>query len=152
VEDKKEEDEPIRLNYNEIHNIEDLLRKVDQQPGKRKVVLEDVPGNSSSITVQKQANPPPTTPPTSTTSSENDDSSGLRKSILKTSQDPSSLDTSTKTASFQDDQIHVNIEGVQSVDGLLDRIDDAVEEVPVMIDTKSQGEKRQGLLFIIIHR
>jgi len=152
VEDKKEEDEPIRLNYNEIHNMEDLLRKVNQQPGKRKVVLEDVPGNSSSITVQKQANPPPTTPPTSTTSSENDDSSEPRKSILKTSQDPSSLDTSTKTSSFQDDQIHVNIEGVQSVDGLLDRIDDAVEEVPVMIDTKSQGEKRQGLLFVIIHR
>jgi len=69
---------------------------------------------------------------------------------LKTSQDPSSLDTSTKTSSFEDDKIHVNIEGVHDLDELLDRLDDAVQHVPVIIDTKHEEEKRQGL-FIIIH-
>lgn len=150
-EDQKTEndEEPIRLNYNEIHNMEDILRKIDNQNAHRKVVLENAPNNSSSINVKVQSNPSSTAPLTSKISNENDDSSGPPKSILKTSQDPSSLDTSTKVSSFQDDQIHVNIEGVQSLDDLLDRVDDAVHTVPVIIDSKSQGEKRQGLLALI---
>ncbi len=45
----------------------------------------------------------------------------------------------------------MNIEGVQNLNDLLDRIDDAVQHIPVIIDTKSPGEKRQGLFFIIIY-
>jgi hypothetical protein len=159
VEGDKNEDEPIRINYNDIHKIEDILLQINQQPGHRKVVLEHAPNNSGSATTEKQhtsvsspLHPTGTnendTSPTSTTN-ENDDSSAPPKSILKTSQDPSSMGTSTKTSSFQNDQIHVNIEGIQSVDDLLDRVDDAVQNVPVIIETKHVEEKRQGLLIII---
>jgi len=138
------------LNYKDLHNIEDILLKINKQPGHRKIILENAPGSSISVTVQKRTST--TAPSTSTISNENNDSSGPPKSILKTSQDPSSLNTSTKRASFEDDQIHVNIEGIQSLDDLLDRLDDVVQHVPIVIDTKPHGEKRQGLLFIIIHR
>ena len=171
VEEKqnKEEDnkdEPIQIDYNEIHILEDILLKINNQPGDRKVVLINAPDNSGSISVPKEeANPPsnvePTpespvasdTPSSPTEPTENDDQSTSTKSILKTSHDPSSLDTSTKIAAFQDDQIHVNIEGAQIVNNLLDRaIDDAVHIVPTIIDSESSSEQQQqhGLFFIIL--
>ena len=161
-EQKKGEEEPIRIKHNEIHKVEDLLQVLNNASGNRKIVLDDAHDNTDSGTAQKQINPPPTTAPrsstglhdkdmSSTTTNENDDPSAPPKSILKTSQNPSSLDTSTRTSSLQDDQIHVNIEGIASVDELLDRIDDAVEHTPVVIDEKPQGEKRQGLFFIIYY-
>ncbi|CAF0727576.1 unnamed protein product [Adineta steineri] len=146
------EDEPIRINYNDIHRIEDLLLLIHKQPGNRQVVLENAPDDS--VLVQKNTNQssaaPPSTykeneiPPIPTTPNEDDDPLAPQRSILKSSQDPSSSSTSTKTASFDNDQIHVDIEGVQNLDNLLERIDNAVENVPVIIDTKPEGEKRQA--------
>lgn len=82
-------------------------------------------------------------PSLTTSPTENDDLSAASQSILKTSQDPSS---------FQDDQIPVNIEGGQVFNNLLDRIiDDAIHIVPTVTNSKSPGEKRQGLFFIILH-
>jgi hypothetical protein len=161
-EQKKGEEEPIRIKHNEIYKIEDLLQVLNNASGSRKVVLDDAPDNTDSGTVQKQTNPTATTAPqsstfsnekdvSSTANNENDDPSAPPKSILKTSQNPSSLDTSTRTSSLQDDQIHVNIEGIASVDELLDRIDDAVQHAPVVIDGKPQSEKRQGLFVIIYY-
>jgi hypothetical protein len=145
-------DEPIRLNYNDIHKIADVLLKIDREPGNRKVVLENAPENTGSGNSQEQTNTYPTAAPTTPTGSvETDDSSGPPKSILKTSQNPSSLATSTRTSSIQDDQIHVNIEGIHNVDDLLDRLDDAVQNAPVVIDTKPSGEKRKGLLVFIYY-
>ncbi|UJR37998.1 hypothetical protein I4U23_030680 [Adineta vaga] len=157
--DREGEGEPLRIDYNEIHRIEDLLDKVYGQPGDRKIVLENAPDNDESVSVEKKTSlpptrastanehlsppPPPTTTTTATASNDNDDSSAPLKSILKTSQDPSSLDTSTKVASFQDDQIHVNIEGVQNVDDLLDRIDEAVQNIPIVIETTITQEKQE---------
>jgi hypothetical protein len=82
-------------------------------------------------------------PSLTTSPTENDDLSAASQSILKTSQDPSS---------FQDDQIPVNIEDGQVFNNLLDRIiDDAIRIVPTVTNSKSPGEKRQGLVFIILH-
>ncbi|CAF1608227.1 unnamed protein product [Adineta ricciae] len=141
----KENDEPIRIDYNEIHTIEDLLARVYKQPGSRKVILENAPDDDESVLIEtKTSSTEPADPPT--TSNDNDESSGPPKSILKTSQDPSSLDTSTKVSSFQDDQIHVNIEGVQSVNELLDRVDEAVQSVPVVLKkTNTQGKPESSL-------
>ncbi|CAF0975991.1 unnamed protein product [Adineta ricciae] len=141
----KENDEPIRIDYNEIHTIEDLLARVYKQPGSRKVILENAPDDDESVLIEKKtSSTEPANPPT--TSNDNDESSGPPKSILKTSQDPSSLDTSTKVSSFQDDQIHVNIEGVQSVNELLDRVDEAVQSVPVVLKkTSTQGKPESSL-------
>ncbi|CAF0721617.1 unnamed protein product [Adineta steineri] len=146
------EDEPIRINYNDIHRIEDLLLLIHKQPGNRNVVLENAPDDS--VLVQKNTNQTSTVspstskeneiPPIPTTPNEDDDPLAPQRSILKSSQDPSSSSTSTKTASFDNDQIHVDIEGVQNLDNLLERIDNAVENVPVIIDTKPEGEKRQA--------
>ncbi|CAF0916881.1 unnamed protein product [Rotaria sordida] len=149
VEDKEE---PIHIEYNEIHTIGDLLGKVSHEQGNRKVILENEPGNSNSITAEKPTNSSSITFPTSKNpnndddSDDDDDTSTATKSILKKSQDPSSLDTTTKTLSFQDDQIHVNLENVQNLADLLDCVDDAVQQVPVVIDTKSQEKKRQAPL------
>ncbi len=153
--EEENEDKPIRINYNEIHKIEDLLFKIYEQPAYRKVILENAPNNPGSVTVQKQLNPPrsvPLTPANSNASdapsssiatTENDDLFAPPKSILQTSQDPSS---------FQDDQIHENIEADQVVNNLLNRvIDDAIHAVPAVMNSKSPREKRQGLLFIILH-
>ncbi|CAF0910453.1 unnamed protein product [Rotaria sordida] len=123
VEDKEE---PIHIDYNEIHTIGDLLEK---------------PTNSSSTTLPTSKNPN-----NDDDGDDDDDTSTATKSILKKSQDPSSLDTTTKTLSFQDDQIHVNLENVQNLGDLLDCVDDAVQQVPVVIDTKSQEKKRQAPL------
>lgn len=132
VEEKPDEtnpEEPIRFHRGDVHTIEDLLVKVNNQPGSRKVVME-----KSSET--------PTSP--SGTTSDNEEGPTAPKSILKTSQNPSSMETSTKTASFEDDQVHVNVEGVKSVDELLDRIDDTVQQVPVVISPSASEEKKQG--------
>ncbi|CAF4272783.1 unnamed protein product [Rotaria sp. Silwood2] len=151
VEDKEEEDddddddEPIRIDYNEVHTIEDLLLKVDNKRGSRKVVLENESDDSNSITVKKSTDQSSTILPTSTTSNDNDDKSTPMKSILKTSQDPSSLDITTKISSFQDDQIHVNLQSVQNIGDLLDSIDDAVQHTPIIIHAKRQEKKRQAI-------
>ena len=145
--------------------MEDILFKINNQPGHRKVILENAPNNSGSITVPKQLNPSSDAPLTSenpvasndepssssTDPTENEDQSASTKSILKTSHDPSSLDTSTKTSTFEDEQIHVNIEGGQVVNNLLDRIiDDAVHIVPTIIESEPSSEKQHGLFFIIL--
>ena len=115
-------EEPIRFNSGDVHTIEDLLVKVNNQPGSRKVVME------------KSAETPSS--PSGTTS-DNEEGPTVPKSILKTSQNPSSMETSTKTASFEDDQVHVNVEGVKS-------IDDTVQQVPVVTSTGTSEEKKQG--------
>ena len=136
VEEKPEEtnpEEPIRFNSGDVHTIEDLLVKVNNQPGSRKVVMD-----KSSET--------PLSP--SGTMSDNEEGPTVPKSILKTSQNPSSLETSTKTASFEDDQVHVNVEGVKSAD-------DTVQQVPVSISPSTSEEKKQGLFpkefFLVFH-
>ncbi|CAF3413056.1 unnamed protein product [Rotaria sp. Silwood1] len=140
----EDEKQPLRIDYNEIHTIEDLLVKLNNHPGSRKVVLENEPDNADSITIQNPTDRSSTTLLTSIKSDDNDDTSTTIKSVLKTSQDPSSLDTATKISSFQDDQIHVNMGSVQNIGELLDRIDDAVQHAPVIIETKHQEKKRQA--------
>ncbi len=80
--------------------------------------------------------------------------------VQKTETPPSSTTTKAKTtgnppppsndaSSSHTNQIHVNIENVQSVDELLDRIDEAVQKVPVVIDFHPPGDKNQGLFILI---
>ncbi len=80
--------------------------------------------------------------------------------MQKTETPSSSTTTKAKTtgnppppndaSSSHGNQIHVNIENVQSVDELLDRIDDAVQKVPVVIDFHPPGDKSQGLFTPIL--
>ncbi len=56
---------------------------------------------------------------------------------------------SNDPSSSERDEIHVNIENVESVDELLDRIDEAVQKAPVVIDTTPRGDKDQGLSIVI---
>ncbi|CAF1009666.1 unnamed protein product [Adineta ricciae] len=187
AEKKPAEDEPIRVKFNEVHNMEDLLGLVNNQPGHRKVVLEDAPGQSNTVsikknsiqsvddskdknattTVKKEETPSSATKTTekkeetpnsvtkttekkeetptssSTTKKEETPSSSTK---VETTSTPTSSETTVKTtdkspqsndaSSPEGDQIHVNIENIRSVDDLLDRVDEAVQKVPVIIDTK----------------
>ena len=54
---KKPEDEPIRISYDKVHKLEDLLALVNDQPGHRKVVLEGAPGQSNAVSLQKTTTP-----------------------------------------------------------------------------------------------
>ena len=142
--DQKHEQEPIRINCNDIHTIEDLLEKVNEQPGSRKITLENLPDSAGMVKIPKRnssVNPDLTKQPNA---QETSDAPTAPKSILKTSHDPSSSDTSTKTASFQDDQIHLRLDGIHNVSELLDRVDDKVQHLPVLIEGQPQGDKRQG--------
>ena len=123
---EKNAEEPIRLKSEELRTVEDLLTKVNDQPGNRKVVLENPRGPNAT---DKEQNP---SPPAAAT--ENDEGSAVPKSILKTSQNPSSLDTSTKVASFEDDQVNVDVEGAGDVD----------QKVPTVTSATASGEKKQG--------
>ena len=146
----KPEEEPIRINYGDIHKLEDLLKLVNDQPGHRKVVLEGAPGQSNIVSVRTSNNPAKNTENTTETSS----------TTKKTTETPSSLNTTvTKTtkeqsasgddrSSSQSDHIHVNVENLRSVEDLLDRIDDAVQHVPVFIDFTPQEKDKSGLFFI----
>lgn len=147
--DEKKDDEPIRIDYNEMHTIQDLLRAIHRQPGGRQIVLENAPDDPHSAAAQpntKDTSPAPKNADESheTPASDAEGPPVPPKSILKTSQDPSSLDTSTKIASLKDDQIHVNIEGVRCMDDLLTRIDEAVQRAPLVIETKPPAQKRTG--------
>ena len=124
--DEKREDDPIRLNYLEIKSIGDILLKINDQPGNRRVVLENAPNPNTAENKDAAASGP--------------------KSILKSSQDPSSTDTSTKVAALDDNEIHVDLAGVQKLDDLLDRIDETVAQVPVVIETDPREEKKEGQL------
>jgi hypothetical protein len=79
--------------------------------------------------------------PSSTTTAKKTETPSSTTTTAKTTEKPA---PSNDGSAPQVDQIHVNIENVQSVDDLLDRIDDAVQKAPVVIDTKPHG------LFIII--
>ena len=121
--DEEDDEEPIRIDYNEIHSIDDILSKINQQPGGRRVIIENAPKNSAVIALEEQVTSPSTSNNfhanhvlPSTSSIQSDDPSAPPKSILKTSQNPSALDTSTRTSSFQDEQIHVNIDHPQGID------------------------------------
>jgi hypothetical protein len=235
--DKPKGDEPIRVPYGDMHKIEDLLALVNNQPGKRKVVLEGAPAQANSGAAQKSSNPPPAgaspaanndkpdsattekkteTPSASTTEkktegpsatttekktdapsasstekkTETPSASSTEKktetpsasttekktetpsaastekktetpsatTTVKQTATPSSTKTTEKTTEKQpaandsspteQDQIHVNIQDVKSVDDLLDRIDQAVQKVPIVIDTTPR-DKNQGLFIII---
>ncbi len=241
AEKKPAADEPIRINYGEIHKIEDLIAAVNDKPGHQKIVLEGAPGQSNTVSVQKSGNPPPaaaspaatdekkdsstteektetpssttkakttetpsatkteekTETPNSTTKAEKTETPSATKTKektetpdsttkakttetpsatkteektetpnsttkAKTTETPSATKTEEKTeiktenppssndtTSSEGDQIHVNIDNVQSVDELLDRIDDAVKKVPVVIDTKPRENKDKGLFIAI---
>ena len=142
--DHKDEQEPIRINCSDIRTIEDLLEKVNEQPGSRKLTLENLPDNAATVKVQKRNSSVNSVPTQQPNAQETSDAPTAPKSILKTSHDPSSSDTSTKTASFQDDQIHLRLDGVHNVNELLDRVDDKVQHLPVIIDGQPHGDKRQG--------
>jgi hypothetical protein len=202
TEKKPEEEEPIHIVYGDVHNIEDLLAAINDQPGHRKVVLEGAPGQSSTVSVQKSNNPPPPTA-SPEPADEKEDSSTTKKTTetpssatkvektetpsskttAKTKETPSATTTEKKTetpssttkvektetpssstttakttenpppadeaSSSEVDQIHVNIENIRSVDDLLDRIDEAVQKVPVVIDTKPRGLSLAIQYFII---
>ena len=124
--DTKNENEPIRLNYSEIQKIGDILEKINDQPGNRRVLLENAPDTKS--TTEKK------------------DTAAAPKSILKSSQDPSSAETSTKVSEVDDNEILVDVAGVQKLDDLLDRIDETVEKLPVAIETSPNEAKKEGQL------
>lgn len=109
----KPDDEPIRISYDKVHKLEDLLALVNDQPGHRKVVLEGAPDQSNTVSLQKS------TPSTNNT------------------------EKKPEASSAQPDQIHVNIENIRSVDELLDRIDDAVQHVPIVIETTHQSTENK---------
>ena len=142
--DQKDEQEPIRINCNDIRTIEDLLEKVNEQPGSRKLTLENLPNNAETLTMQKRNSSVNPVVTKQSNVGETTDALTAPKSVLKTSHDPSSSDTSTKTASFQDDQIHLKLDGVHNINELLDRVDDKVQHLPVIIDGGPQENKRQG--------
>lgn len=115
--DDDDDEEPIQIDYNQIHSIDDILSKINQQPGNRRVIIKNAPDRPTIIPLEEQTISPSTSDDSqlkpllpSTRSTQSDDPSVPPKSILKTSQNPSSLDTSTRISSFQDEQIHVNIE------------------------------------------
>lgn len=141
IDSQDQDDEPIRIDYNEIHKLEDLLLKLENQPGHRQVILENAPQTPETSNAPKQDNPffGPSSQ-TSNPSSVNDSDDAPPKSILKTSQDPSSLDTLTKIASFQDDNIHVNIETVQDAD---DQSDESAPKPLSSVESQSQEKEEQ---------
>jgi len=123
-------------------------------------IIEKKDETPSSATTEKKTETPSATivekkdeKPTSATTAKTVETPSSTTTAKKT-ETPSSTTTTAKTtekpapsndgSAPQVDQIHVNIENVQSVDDLLDRIDDAVQKAPVVIDTKPHG------LFIII--
>lgn len=191
---KAKEDEPIRISPGDVHNLEDLLALINNQPGHRKVVLEGAPGQSKGVSVraksisaasgappadddekgdsktttkitetpsstktaQKTETPSSTTKVKTTetpTSSETTEKTETPTSTTKakTTETPTSATTTKKTEAAHDakssatDQIHVNIANVQSVDELLDRVDEAVQKVPVVIDFTPHQGKDPGL-------
>lgn len=131
------EEEPIRLDYNEIHSIEDILLKIQDQPGHRSVILDNEPTSDfDSLSAQKTTEQASTASEILTKSDKAVNLSTSSKTILKNKKAPSSCPS---------DQIHLDIENVHSVGDLLDRIDDAVQHAPVLIDAKSHKKKRRGL-------
>ena len=125
-------DEPIRIVYGDIHCIEDLLDKLNDQPGSRKVVLEGAPDQSNTVSVKKStSNPNPEEEKTTVVST--------KKETTSTPEDTA------------EDQIHVNIDDIRSVDDLLNRVDDAVQHTPVVIDMKPQEKKQAGTLRAFLH-
>ena len=133
---QSKDDEPIRIVYEEIHCIEDLLAKVNDQPGSRKIVLEGAPDESKTVSLEKST----------------EDGTQEKTTVSKTSKTsapaPQAPNASKEEDSTPDDpnadQIHVNIDNIRSVDDLLDRIDSAVQKVPVVIDNKPQAKKAAG--------
>ena len=125
-------DEPIRIVYGDIHCIEDLLDKLNDQPGGRKVVLEGAPDQSSTVSFKKS------------TSNPNPDEE--KTTVVSTKKDPASTPEDTA-----EDQIHVNIDDIRSVDDLLNRVDDAVQHTPVVIDVKPQDKKQAGRSRSFLH-
>jgi hypothetical protein len=194
---KEKEDEPIRIQFGDMHRIEDLIAAVNGQPGGRKVVLEGAPdelntvsmkktgnpssaaaGGSKTTTIEKKDNPPSAAdggsktttiekkdnPPSAadgggskTTTIEKKDNQppaaaagGSTKATVEKKDSSATVKIEENAPSSPEvDQIHVNIENVESVDDLLDRIDDAVQKVPVIIDTKPRGDKKKGLFIFI---
>lgn len=116
-------DEPIRIVYGDIHCIEDLLDQLNDQPGDRKVVLEGAPDQSSTVSLKKSTSHPDEEKTTVTST---------KKETTSTPEDTT------------DDQIHVNIDDIRSVDDLLNRVDEAVQHTPVVIDIKPQASKPSG--------
>ncbi|CAF2109312.1 unnamed protein product [Rotaria magnacalcarata] len=127
------EKEPIHIVYNDVHQLKDLLVLVNNQPGHRKVVLEGVPKESNVTTLKIT------------------DNSSSAKSHETIKNEPEGVSTKEKSAekgscsadksSSKSDLIHVNIENIESVNDLLNRIDDAVENIRVVIDTESPTDK-----------
>ncbi|CAF2511678.1 unnamed protein product [Rotaria sp. Silwood2] len=130
---KAAEEEPVRIPYGDVHQLKDILALVNDQPGHRKVVLEGAPKQSSSATIKKSNNSPSATTSPVTTNEQKD----LSTKEKPTENQPSSNDTSSSKA----DQIHINIDNIQCVDNLLDRVDDAIQNVPVVIDVESHIDK-----------
>lgn len=122
---------PIHVIYNDIHQLKDLLVLINDQPGHRKVILEGVPKQSNVITFQK-----PNEPTSAETKSESKDSPA------------NTAPNADASSSSETDQIHLNIENVNSVDDLLDRLDEAVQNVPVEIDLETSVEKTPGICLI----
>ncbi len=105
---------------------------------------------SSKTTAEKTETPSSTTiaktkeTPDSTTTVKKTETPSSSTTTAKTTENPPS---SNDPSSPQVDQIHVNIENVQSVDDLLDRIDEAVQKAPVVIDLAPRGNKNPGFFF-----
>ncbi|CAF3394260.1 unnamed protein product [Rotaria socialis] len=127
------EKEPIHITYNDVHQLKDLLALVNNQPGHRKVVLEGVPKKTNVITLTKTDNSSTAKFP-ETTKNEPEDVSTKEKSVENGS-------CSVDKSSSKSDLIHINIENIENVNDLLNRIDDAVENIRVVIDTESPTDK-----------
>ena len=147
---KNEDEEPLRLNCSKMHNIEDFLLKLNNQAGNRKVIFENELDSSESAPVEKLTRFSAIISSSPIIPNESDDSSISAKNILKTCQNPSFIDTTTKITSFQNDLIHVNVESVQNANGLLSRIDHVGQRLPSSMNRKIQEKKRQGL-FVVHH-
>jgi len=80
------------------------------------------------------------TPSSTKTEEKTETPSSKTTTTAKTTKNPP---PSNDTSESEVDQIHVNIENITSVNDLLDRIDEAVQKVPVVIDTKPRGDKNQ---------
>ena len=193
---KDPNNEPIRIKHGDVHKIEDLLLLVNNQPGDRRVILDDAPNQSTSISIQKKSGTTteqgpdskttiqkaetPTgateeTPDSKTTVQKTETPGGTTKE--KTEETPDSKTTIKKTETpegttkekteetpagttkeetksvqqpavddGEPDQIHVNVDNLESVDDMLDRIDDAVKNTPVIIDTKPRDDDRAASL------
>ncbi|CAF4460170.1 unnamed protein product [Rotaria socialis] len=128
--DEDEEDEnSIIIDHHKIHTIEDLLRKLDNQAGNRRVVLKNESDNSDSIDVKTPRN------------SSSIDS--LRPTVANKSDSASSVETTAKSSTLHNDQIDVN---VQSDVDHLDRKSDVVQPASMAIAKNKHERKRFDIL------